>query len=158
MDKNLKENQVYNYRVSTSGGKVFPEKKANPLSLLSFSWMNDFVSKGQKNRLLKDDLYNIPKEQESSNVGSRFIEIWNREKALEDPKTQWGLHKSIFIFSRAPILLSGFLDLIKMIAGLLSPFILQQFLDTYQIYQDKNRKEELGEYGLHLLVIYCFAM
>jgi ATP-binding cassette, subfamily C (CFTR/MRP), member 1 len=158
MDKNLKENQMHNHRASTLGAKVFPEKKANPLSLLSFSWMNDFVSKGQKNRLLKDDLYNIPKEQESRNVGSRFIEIWNREKTLEDRKTQWGLHKSIFIFSRTSILISGFLDFVKMIAGLLSPFILQQFLDTYQVYQDKDRKDQLGEYGIHLLVMYCFAM
>lgn len=157
MDKNLTEKQVCNHR-TLPPDRIFPEKKAGLLSLLSFSWMNDFVRKGQKDRLNREDLYNIPKEHTSKQVGNRFIEIWNRERAREDPKTQWGLHRTIFIFSRTPVLVSGLLDLIKMIAGLLSPFILQRFLDAYKLYQNDKNDPALAGYGIYMMLLYCIGM
>ena len=154
MEKDFKENQISDHKIPPLS-KVFPEKRAKFLSLLTFSWMGDFVKKGQKNRLNRDDLYNVPKNQESKIVGHKFIEIWNREKALEDPKTQWGLHKSIFIFSKNPIILSGILELVKIISGLLSPFVLQRFLNAYNVYSKSDPKPE---FGIYYMLMYCFAM
>ena len=153
MDK--KEFQTH--RIS-SEVKSFPESKANFFSLVSFSWLSDFVWKGQKNRLGRDDLYRIPKDQESKIVGSRFIEIWNRERMLENPKTLWGLHKSIFLFSKYPIIISGLFELIKMIAGLLSPFILKIFLDEYKIFRETSKDPLLENSGIYMMLMYCLAM
>jgi hypothetical protein len=110
--------------------------------------MGDFVKRGQKHRLNRDDLYNVPKSQESKIVGQKFMDIWNHEKAFEDIRTQWGLHKTIFIFSKRPIILSGILEFVKIIFGLLSPFILQSFLKAY-----KNSDSDI-----YYMLMYCFAM
>lgn len=154
MDKDSKENHACSHK-GPLYPKPFPERQAPLLSRLSFSWMNNFVSKGQKNRLNRDDLYNIPKKHESKIVGSRFIEVWNRERAREDPKSQWGLHKAIFIFSKESVLLSGALDLVKIIAGLLSPFILQNLLNFYKAYSNEDIKPKNGMY---VLLLYCLVM
>lgn len=151
-EKDSKENHKMK---NSSNTRPFPERRAALLSRLSFSWMNSFVSKGQKNRITRDDLYSIPPKQESKTVGSRFIEIWNREKALENPKTQWGLHKAIFIFSKNSIILSGILDLVKIISGLMSPFILQRLLLYYKDYTNNSAKYENG---IFFLLLYCLAM
>ena len=155
MEKNFKEENHIPGHMQAQFTKVFPERRANILSRLTFSWIGDFVGKGQKNRLNRDDLYNVPKEQESKIVGQKFIKIWNREKLREDPVTQWGLHKSIFIFSKEAIILSGFLELVKMLAGLMSPFILQYFLTAYKEY---NSSEPKPEFGIYYMLMYCAAM
>lgn len=108
-----------------------PEGRANWFSRLVFAWMTDFVNRGQRNRLGREDLYRIPKSHESRLVGSRFIEIWKREHAAEDPSTKNGLRKAILLFAQWPILISGLLELLKMIAGLASPYILGLFLQAY---------------------------
>lgn len=148
MEKDLKDNQISTHRNLQS----FPEKRASFLSMLTFSWMGDFVKRGQKTRLTRDDLFSVPKTQESKIVGQKFIEIWSHERGLEDIKTQWGLHKSIFLFSKGPILISGILEFVKIIFGLLSPFILQQFLNAYKIYKPES------DFGIYYMLMYCLAM
>jgi ATP-binding cassette, subfamily C (CFTR/MRP), member 1 len=157
MDKNSKDNHISGHKIPPEV-KKFPEKGSSLPSLLTFSWLSSFVSKGQKNRLGRDDLYRVPPKQESKIVGSRFISIWNRERALENPKTQWGLHKSIFLFSKSSIVLSGFLDLIKIISGLMSPFILQKFLDAYKIYTSREADNLHQNSGMYFMLLYCFAI
>jgi ATP-binding cassette subfamily C (CFTR/MRP) protein 1 len=129
-----------------------PEKRSNPLSKLTFSWFTEFVYRGQRNRLGREDLYRVPSVHESRQVGSRFISIWSREHAAEDPQRQFGLHRAIFLFARGPILISALLELVKMLASLSSPFLLGLFTISYSNYMGGS--DERSTTWL-LLVGYC---
>ncbi len=134
-----------------------PEKRANPLAKLTFSWFTKFVNRGQRNRLGREDLYRVPSAHESRIVGSRFISIWNREHAAEDPKKQFGLHRAIFLFAQWPILISALLELVKMSASLSSPYLLGLFTRSYSLWSSSS-VSEAEKPSLLLLVAYCTAI
>ena len=116
----------------TSVFAEFPEDEASALSRLSFSWLSKFVWKCWKTKISKEDLYKVPKEQESRIIGDNFIKIWTQEHAVEDPENPWGLHKAIFRQAKSAIIISGIFEFIRVSSSQMSPLLLELFLKTYQ--------------------------
>ena len=84
-----------------------PEEKAGIFSKITFQWVSDLLKTGSKRPIVREDIWDLIKEDESEKISQDFQKIWNEEKKKENP--------SIFItFAKqfgGLIFFSGFFEL-----------------------------------------------
>ncbi|KAG5892174.1 hypothetical protein JTB14_026412 [Gonioctena quinquepunctata] len=87
-----------------------PIENANPLSLLTFSYMFPIFKKTFMEKLTEDDLFGPLKEHKSSIIGSQLEKLWKKE--YRKHKTT-ALHRALFKLFGLRFMLYGLVKLIE---------------------------------------------
>ncbi|PWA86308.1 multidrug resistance-associated protein 3 [Artemisia annua] len=127
-DGNLEEPLLNSGFVSNKGEISSTYDKASYYSLLTFSWMNSVIAKGNKKPL---DLEDIPQLSDIDSVRKVFPVLLNKVESLSNGSTQittFGLTKALFYIVWKDVVITGLLGLVSSLASFVGPYLIDSFV------------------------------
>ena len=125
---NLQEPLLNSGEISNGGGISSTYEKASYYSLLTFSWMNSVIAKGNKKPL---DLEDIPQLSDIDSVRKVFPVLLNKVESLSNGSTQittFGLTKALFYIVWKDVVITGLLGLVSSLASFVGPYLIDSFV------------------------------
>ncbi|CAO3692121.1 unnamed protein product [Rhizopus stolonifer] len=111
-----------------------PEEMSNIFSRLTFGWMTPLMRLGYQKPLTMDDLWNLPKSDQSAAVSERFQHNWDKEMQ----KTSPSLFKVLFRTLVGPFALAALFKLLQDILQFTQPMLLKQLMGWVTSYTTDN--------------------
>ncbi|PWA85966.1 multidrug resistance-associated protein 3 [Artemisia annua] len=127
-DGNLEEPLLNSGEISNKGEISSTYEKASYYSLLTFSWMNSVIAKGNKKPL---DLEDIPQLSDIDSVRKVFPVLLNKVESLSNGSTQittFGLTKALFYIVWKDVVITGLLGLVSSLASFVGPYLIDSFV------------------------------
>nr|XP_023015460.1 probable multidrug resistance-associated protein lethal(2)03659 [Leptinotarsa decemlineata] len=122
-----------------------PVENANPLSVITFSYMFPIFRKTFKEQLTEDDLFRPLKEYKSSEIGSRLERIWKEEYRIHK-KT--ALYRAIFRLFGFKFALYGFLRLLnELMLIVVMPLCIGKLVSFFDVDQKTISQNEALSYA-----------
>lgn len=108
--------------------RILPQDKANPLSKITFQWVNSIMTTGYKRPLEKEDLYTLPDWRHSRNLTAKFQGHWKRQMKRKNPNLFFALNQTF----GAKFWFGGVCRLLADTLSITSPLIIQEILQFCQ--------------------------
>lgn len=74
--------------------QILPQDKSNPLSKITFQWVNSIMTTGYQRPLEKEDLYTLPDWRLSRNLTAKFQQHWKRQLKRKSPNLFFALNQT----------------------------------------------------------------
>ncbi|KAL3282144.1 hypothetical protein HHI36_005339 [Cryptolaemus montrouzieri] len=125
--------------------KPCPKENASFFSLLTFSYILNFIYKGTKEEIEEHDLFNVMNTLQAKKLGDRLERHWHRQKAKNINPS---ITKSLIDCYGRTLLLMGIAQIfVKLIALVSTPWALGKFISYFQTNQTEMTKSMALYYG-----------
>ncbi|CAI9303495.1 unnamed protein product [Lactuca saligna] len=149
LSHNREEGQNHNLEeplLNSSSDRVRVEipstyENASFFSLLTFSWMNAIIAKGNKKPL---DLEDVPQLADIDSVKQVFPILLQKIESLNDENhqiTTFGLTKALFYIVWKEVVITGFLGLASSLTSFVGPYLIDEFvqyLNGHKAYKNQG--------------------
>ncbi|KAL6843839.1 hypothetical protein ACP4OV_026410 [Aristida adscensionis] len=116
------------YEPLPAGEQICPERHANILSRIFFSWMTPLMQQGYKRPITDKDIWKLDNWDETETLYSRFQECWNDELRKQKPWLLRALHSSL----GGRFWLGGFFKIGNDASQFVGPLVLNLLLESMQ--------------------------
>ncbi|KAJ0593604.1 putative ABC-type xenobiotic transporter [Helianthus annuus] len=109
-------------------------------SLLTFSWMNPVIAKGNKKAL---DLEDVPRLANIDSVKEVYPVLLNKVESLSNGNNQitvFGLTKALLYIVWKEVVITGLLALVSTLTSFVGPYLLEAFVQYLNGQQDYNNQ------------------
>ncbi|KAI9280863.1 P-loop containing nucleoside triphosphate hydrolase protein [Umbelopsis sp. AD052] len=134
--------------------KALPQDKANPLSKITFQWVNSILTTGFKRPLEKEDLYTLPDWRLSRNLTATFQEHWKRQLKRKTPNLFYALNQTFGL----KFWYGGLCRLIADTLQITSPLVIQQILQFCQESYGSSNPPPIGTGIMWCIVLYVMQV
>ncbi|KAI8897614.1 P-loop containing nucleoside triphosphate hydrolase protein, partial [Globomyces pollinis-pini] len=142
----------YSQCIADYQGYPSPQAEASTFSRLTYQWINPLLKLGSEKFITEEDLYSVSPNLRSEKVNDIFKKSWELMTARGNQMTgTFKLFNSLILAFGYPFLKSGILLATLNALSLVSPFLLQYFLEWLQ---DTNSDKHQGlVYAISLFII-----
>ncbi|XP_065046828.1 ABC transporter C family member 2-like isoform X2 [Musa acuminata AAA Group] len=116
------------YEPLPGGEQICPERKANILSRIFFSWMTPLMQQGFKRPITEKDIWKLDSWDQTEILNSRFQQCWAEESRKPKPWLLRALHRSL----GGRFWLGGFFKIGNDASQFVGPLILNRLLLSMQ--------------------------
>ncbi|CAL9060621.1 unnamed protein product [Musa banksii] len=116
------------YEPLPGGEQICPERKANILSRIFFSWITPLMQQGFKRPITEKDIWKLDSWDQTETLNSRFQQCWAEESRKPKPWLLRALHRSL----GGRFWLGGFFKIGNDASQFVGPLILNRLLLSMQ--------------------------
>ncbi|XP_042459531.1 ABC transporter C family member 2-like [Zingiber officinale] len=116
------------YEPLPGGEQICPERKANLISQIFFSWMTPLMQQGFKRPITEKDVWKLDSWDQTETLNSRFQQCWAEESRKPKPWLLRALHRSL----GGRFWLGGFFKIGNDASQFVGPLILNRLLLSMQ--------------------------
>lgn len=128
-----------------------PEESANIFSKLTFFWLRKLIRKGRKRLLKPDDLYDLHKDNQVSNLYKRYEKVASKYK--REHWNQFTVWIILFRVYGLALGLPGFLLLLCECFDLVNPLLLHELVAFLERYPSSKESVYMGYLYAFLLLL-----
>jgi len=134
--------------------QILPQDKSNPLSKITFQWVNSIMTTGYQRPLEKEDLYTLPDWRLSRNLTAKFQQHWKRQLKRKSPNLFFALNQTFGV----KFWYGGVCRLLADTLQITSPLIIQQILVFCQESYGSSNPPPIGIGIMWCIVLYVMQV